>query len=104
MCSLPILNPISICRSLPRGSIVETSVPLYAGSIAWSIIDMASHREFTDSATCDDAAAVGFDDRNFYHELAKHVADRLIPLKQALRDEACVALQLWLKKADRVRY
>jgi guanine deaminase len=73
--------------------------PLCLAAIYWSHLDCIYY-----AATCDDAAAVGFDDRNFYQELAKPVADRLIPMKQALRDEACVALQLWLNKPDRIRY
>jgi hypothetical protein len=29
---------------------------------------------------------------------------RAIPMVQALRDEACLALQAWLRKEDRIRY
>jgi hypothetical protein len=59
------------------------------------------------AATCDDAAAAGFDDRNFYRELGKTAGERSIPMEQAeqaLRDEARVALQAWAKKEFRIRY
>jgi len=56
------------------------------------------------AATCDDAAASGFDDRHFYQELRKPVGERAIPMEQALRDEALTALQAWVKKADRIQY
>jgi len=73
--------------------------PLCLAAIYWSRLDRIYH-----AATCDDAAAAGFDDRNFYRELAKPVGDRSIPMEQALRDEACVALKAWMQKEDRIRY
>jgi hypothetical protein len=56
------------------------------------------------AATCDDAAAAEFDDRNFYRELSKPAAKRSVPVQQGLREEALVTLQAWVKKEDRVRY
>ena len=73
--------------------------PLCLAAIYWSRLDRIYY-----AATCDDAAAAGFDDRNFYRELAKPAGDRSIPMEQALRNEACVALQAWAKKEDRIRY
>ena len=73
--------------------------PLCLAAIYWSRLDRIYY-----AASCDDAAAIGFDDRTFYRELAKPAAERSVPMVQALRDEACVALQAWLKKADRVPY
>ena len=73
--------------------------PLCLAAIYWSRLDRIYY-----AATCDDAAAAGFDDRNFYRELGKPAGDRSIPMEQALRDEALVALQVWVKKEDRVRY
>ena len=55
-------------------------------AIYWSRLDRIYY-----AATCDDAAAAGFDDRDFYRELVKPADERLIPMEQALRDEACVA-------------
>lgn len=73
--------------------------PLCLAAIYWSRL---SHVYY--AATCDDAAAAGFDDRYFYHELRKPVGERAIPMEQALRDEALTALKAWMKKSDRIRY
>lgn len=73
--------------------------PLCLAAIHWSRLDRIYY-----AASCDDAAAAGFDDRTFYRELAKPAGERSIPMVQALRDEASVALKAWLKKEDRIRY
>lgn len=73
--------------------------PMCLAAIYWSRLDRIYY-----AATCDDAVAAGFDDRNFYGELSKPAGDRSIPMEQALRDEACVALNAWVKKVDRIRY
>jgi tRNA(Arg) A34 adenosine deaminase TadA len=68
-------------------------------AIYWSRLDHIYY-----AATCDDAAAAGFDDRHFYREVSKPTGERAIPMEQALREEALVALQTWVKKEDRIRY
>ncbi|MCA9028983.1 MAG: nucleoside deaminase [Planctomycetaceae bacterium] len=73
--------------------------PLCLAAIYWSRLDRIYY-----AATCDDAAAAGFDDRNFYRELGKSSVERSIPVQQALRDEALVALQAWTMKEGRIRY
>ena len=73
--------------------------PLCLAAIYWSHLEHIYY-----AATCDDAAAAGFDDRHFYRELGKAVGKRSIPMEQALRDEACVALKAWTQKTDRVDY
>jgi tRNA(Arg) A34 adenosine deaminase TadA len=73
--------------------------PLCLAAIYWSRLDRVFY-----AATCDDAAAAGFDDQNLYRELGKPIGERSIPMVQALRDEAWAAFQAWLKKDDRVRY
>ncbi len=73
--------------------------PMCLAAIYWSRLDRIYY-----AATCDDAAAAGFDDRNFYRELGKPAGERSIPTEQALRDEACVALKAWMAKEDRIRY
>jgi guanine deaminase len=73
--------------------------PLCLAAIYWSRLDRIYY-----AATCEDAAAAGFDDGNFYRELGKPAGERSIPMQQSLRDEACVALQAWVKKEDRIRY
>jgi len=73
--------------------------PLCLAAIYWSRLNCIYH-----AATSADAAAAGFDDLNFYRELALPTENRLIPMVQALRDEACQALRAWVKKEDRIRY
>ena len=73
--------------------------PLCLAAIYWSRLDCIYY-----AATCDDAAAAGFDDRSFYQEVRKPTGERSIPMEQALREEALVALQAWAKKEDRIRY
>lgn len=73
--------------------------PLCLAAIYWSRLDRIYH-----AATCDDAAAAGFDDRQFYDEIQKPSDARAIPMRQALRAEALVALQAWASKEDRIRY
>jgi len=73
--------------------------PMCLAAIYWSRLDRIYY-----AATCDDAEAAGFDDRNFYRELGKPAGERSIPMEQALRDEACVAFEVWMKKDNRIRY
>lgn len=73
--------------------------PLCLAAIYWSRLDRIYY-----AANCDDAAAAGFDDRQFYREIKKPSAERAIPMEQALREEAVDALQAWVKKEDRIRY
>lgn len=73
--------------------------PLCLAATYWSRLD----RIFF-AASCEDAAAAGFDDAQFYREIAKAPAERTIPMIQALRDEAAPAFKAWLSKADRIPY
>lgn len=73
--------------------------PLCLAAIYWSRLSRVHF-----AATCDDAAAAGFDDRQFYLEIQKPADERSIPTEQALRVEALVALHAWTAKNDRIRY
>ena len=73
--------------------------PLCLAAIYWSRLERIHY-----ACTCDDAAAAGFDDRQLYREVSRSAGERSIPMEQALRDEALVALQAWVKKEDRIRY
>lgn len=73
--------------------------PLCLAAIYWSRLDGVHY-----AATCDDAAAAGFDDANFYRELSLPMAERSIRMTQGLRDEAKAAFAAWLKKMDRHHY
>ncbi|MFO0877874.1 MAG: nucleoside deaminase [Gemmataceae bacterium] len=73
--------------------------PLCLAAIYWARLDRILY-----AATCDDAAAAGFDDRNFYREVSKPADERSSPMVQALRDEAVVVLRAWVKNEDRIGY
>ena len=73
--------------------------PLCLAAAYWAHLNQIYY-----AATCDDAAAAGFDDRNFYSEIRKPAEARTLPMQQALRDEALVALHAWTKKEDRLQY
>ena len=73
--------------------------PLCLAAAYWARLD----RIFF-AASCDDATAAGFDDRNFYHELCAPASQRSLPMQQALRDEALAAFEKWAAKSDRVSY
>jgi tRNA(Arg) A34 adenosine deaminase TadA len=73
--------------------------PMCLAGIHWSRLDRIHF-----AASSEDAAAAGFDDQKFYHEFGKPIGERLIPMEQALRDEARVAFQAWTKKVNRLEY
>ncbi len=74
--------------------------PMCAGAIFWARIDRVVY-----ASTIADALRYGqFDDQPIYEDLAKSIAERLIPAAQCLRDEM---LELWRRyeaKPDRIRY
>lgn len=51
-----------------------------------------------------DAAEIHFDDDFIYQEIPKSPADRKIPMKQMLRDEAWKVFELWEEKTDKTPY
>ena len=71
-----------------------------AGAISWARIDRVVY-----ASTLGDALRYGqFDDQPFYEDLAKPIAERLIPAAQCLRAEM---LDLWRRyeaRPDRIRY
>jgi len=73
--------------------------PLCLAAIYWARVDRVYF-----AASCQDAAAAGFDDQFFYDEIKKPARDRKLVMQQALRDEALVALKDWTRKEDRVDY
>lgn len=74
--------------------------PMCAGAISWARIDRVVY-----ASTLADALRYGqFDDQPFYEDLAKPIAERLIPATQCLRPEM---LELWRRyeaRPDRIRY
>lgn len=51
-----------------------------------------------------DAARIQFDDDLIYHEIARPVSRRKIPMRQFLRDEALKVFVEWQAKPDKLRY
>jgi len=94
------------CRRLKTFSLVGCELysscepcPLCLAAIYWARLNRVYY-----AATCDDAAAIGFDDSHFYEELRKPVGLRLLPMEQLLRDEALFAFQRWATKENRTVY
>lgn len=56
------------------------------------------------AGTREDAAAAGFDDEHFYHEIEKPNADRQLKMISLLREEAQRLFQNWIEKTDKTRY
>lgn len=54
--------------------------------------------------TREDAAAIGFDDSLIYDELAKPIAERIIPMDHLPSFEAKAVFDAWADKPDKVRY
>lgn len=54
--------------------------------------------------TKDDAKAISFDDSFIYDQLELPYAERSIPCKHFMRDEALAAFRKWDEKDDKVRY
>lgn len=73
--------------------------PLCLAAIYWSRMTKIYY-----AATCDDAAAAGFDDRIFYEELAKPIESRQIPAVHSLRNEAAAAFAAWKRSSGRIEY
>ncbi len=73
--------------------------PMCLAAIYWARVERIYY-----AASADDAAAAGFDDREFYRELCAPLIERSIPMQQALRRDALPALQAWAGKSDRVPY
>ena len=73
--------------------------PMCLSAIYWSHLDHIIY-----AATRSDADAAGFNDDKLYHEIARPIPDRSIPMINALRHEACAAFKTWQTKPDRIEY
>jgi len=73
--------------------------PMCLGAIYWARLGRLYY-----ASTADDAAKIGFDDSFIYHELKIPYAQRRIPAKQLMRDEALAAFRAWADKPDKVPY
>jgi guanine deaminase len=52
----------------------------------------------------EDAAAINFDDKLIYDELAKPISERKIFTEQLLRDEALEAFKKWSESPNKIEY
>ena len=52
----------------------------------------------------EDAAAINFDDKLIYEEIAKPVSERKIFTQQLLRDEALAAFKKWSESPNKIEY
>ena len=73
--------------------------PMCLGAIYW-----ARPSKVYFGNTQADAAAIGFDDRYIYQELALPHAERHLPQEQLLQDEALKAFTLWQETKDKTTY
>jgi guanine deaminase len=73
--------------------------PMCLGAIYWARI---SRIYFANSA--EDAAEIGFDDSFIYRELKLPHAQRRIPTRQMMREEALAAFRAWREKPDKIAY
>ncbi|OHB81141.1 MAG: tRNA-specific adenosine deaminase [Planctomycetes bacterium RBG_16_64_12] len=73
--------------------------PMCFAAIYWARLERIYY-----AATCQDAALAGFDDCEFYREVALLPSSRSIPMVQDLEEEAREAFRAWMQKADRILY
>lgn len=73
--------------------------PMCLGAIYWARLD---HVFF--AATREDAARAGFDDAHIYHEVARPLSERTLPITRLTRPDALAPFAAWAEMADRVDY
>ena len=73
--------------------------PMCLGAIYWA----RPARVFYGNTKAD-AAAIGFDDQFIYEELDRPMADRKLPMKQLLRDEALAGFRAWTELTGKTEY
>lgn len=73
--------------------------PMCMGAIYWARLDRLWY-----AATRQDAAQAGFDDAFIYRELGLEPGRRRVAAVQAMRTEALVVLEAWMRKPDKILY
>lgn len=73
--------------------------PMCLGAIYWA----RPARVFF-GCTAGDAAKVGFDDSLIYEEIPRPHAERKIPMRQLMRDEALEVFRAWERQPNKVPY
>lgn len=73
--------------------------PMCLSAIYWARISRMFY-----AATRQDAAEAGFDDEFLYREIPLPIAERQLPTRQILRDQALAAFAEWRAKPDKIPY
>ena len=73
--------------------------PMCLGAIYWAHLARVYYGN-----VAADAARIGFDDSAIYHEFARPLAQRSIPMVPMMREEALAAFRAWEEKPDKIRY
>ena len=94
------------CKALGRFSLEGCEIysscepcPMCLAAIYWARLD-----RLTFANTREDAAGIGFDDAHIYGEVAKPIADRVIPTVRLDLPEAAAVFAEWEVKADKMPY
>ncbi len=94
------------CRALVRFDLADCDLysscepcPMCLGAIYWARLGRLFFAN-----TRQDAAAIGFDDRLIYDQLALAFPERSIRTAQLLRAEALEAFREWERAPDKIRY
>ena len=85
-----------------RGCEIYTSCepcPMCLSAIYWARLERIYFAN-----TRQDAAEIGFDDAFLYAELARSDAERALPARRLLGQEARSVFDAWLRKADKIPY
>ncbi len=73
--------------------------PMCYSALYWARIPIVYR-----GATQEDAAAIGFDDKKMYDDLAKAPENRKIPMEEVDREACLEPFRLWEAKPDRALY
>jgi tRNA(Arg) A34 adenosine deaminase TadA len=93
---------VALGRFSLAGAAIYTSCepcPMCLSAIYWARLDRIYYAN--DRM---DAAAIGFDDDFLYHEIARPIEDRTVPMTRLLAGEARAVFDAWVKKPDKVLY
>jgi tRNA(Arg) A34 adenosine deaminase TadA len=73
--------------------------PMCLGAAYWARVE-----RIVFAATRADAAAIGFDDAELYHEMVQPLASRKLPIQQILHDKAVQVMHEWKFMPGKIMY
>jgi tRNA(Arg) A34 adenosine deaminase TadA len=73
--------------------------PMCLAASHWARLDAVFY-----AAAAEDAAKAGFDDAYLYEEFRKKPAERSLPARQFLRDEAWASFAAWIASPHKIEY